>query len=251
MIDRGVDTCSFGKNDLIVMSRCRYHQLLDQYVVTNRAVLPFGQTVFGTGGRNRRVNRFGVAFRGDHLLCCKHPAAFFALCSVGKTRGGAGRLFATNHFGFKMCTFGIAHEAADIAGFIILIVVRMGDDGKLLLCRENRMTYSAMLSLGQACFRTSGRNRRVNRFRMCNQIYTLRFFFSASAKAFLFTVFGASRFLHRCPFTKCMNVGFGLGLGLNFGLNFGYSIRHRSLGGDAVRGGAWSFHLISAVTRRK
>ena len=108
------------------VSRCRNLRLLDQHLVTDRAMLAFGLAGLGAGGFHRRVDDLGVPLCGNHFLSNKNLVADGAVLALGLSGFGAG---------------GLNCRVDDLG-----VPLR----GNLCLCHENLIADGAVLALGQS-----------------------------------------------------------------------------------------------------
>ena len=86
--------CSRDLAAIPTVSRCRNLRLLDQHLVTDRAVLAFGQSGLRAGGSDCRVYDLGVPLCGNHFLSNKNlvaDGAVLAFRLAGLGTGGLNR----------------------------------------------------------------------------------------------------------------------------------------------------------------
>ena len=120
------------------VSRCRNLRLLDQHLVTDRAMLAFRLAGLGAGGFHCRVDDLGVPLCGNHFLSNKNLVADGAVLALGQSGLRAG---------------GSDCRVDDLG---------MSLRGNLCLCHENLIADGAVLAFRLAGLGTGGLNRRVD-----------------------------------------------------------------------------------------
>ena len=82
--------CSRDLAVIPTVSRCRNLRLLDQHLVTDRAVLALGQSGLRAGSSDCLVDDLGVSLRGNLFLCNKNLVADGAVLALGQSGLRAG-----------------------------------------------------------------------------------------------------------------------------------------------------------------
>ena len=132
---------------------CRSLSLGNQYCITDRAVLAFGQTGCGTGSSNCLVNHFRVTGSRNNSLSNQNFAADGAVLAFGQASCGTGSSNClVNHF-------------------------RVTGSRNNSLSNQNFAADGAVLAFGQTGCGTGSSNCRINHFRV-----TLGFAFRGAAK---------------------------------------------------------------------
>ena len=138
------DTCVFAgsrSRDLAVIptvSRCRNLRLLDQHLVTDRAMLAFGQSGLRAGGGDCLVDDLGMSLCGNHFLSNKNLVADGAVLALGQS--------------------GLRAGGSDC----LVDDLGMSLRGNLCLCHEDLIADGAVLALGLSGFGAGGLNCRVD-----------------------------------------------------------------------------------------
>ena len=130
--------CSRDLAAIPTVSRCRNLRLLDQHLVTDRAVLAFGQSGLRAGGGDCRVDDLGMSLRGNHFLSNKNLVADRAMLALGQSglRAGGGDC-RVDDLGVSLC-------------------------GNHFLSNKNLIADGAVLAFRLAGLGTGGLNRRVD-----------------------------------------------------------------------------------------
>ena len=130
--------CSRDLAVIPTVSRCRNLRLLDQHLVTDRAMLAFGLAGLGAGGFHRRVDDLGVPLCGNHFLSNKNLVADGAVLALGQSclRAGGGDC--------RVDDLGVPLR------------------GNHFLSNKNLVADGAVLALGQSGLRAGGGDCRVD-----------------------------------------------------------------------------------------
>ena len=130
--------CSRDLAVIPTVSRCRNLRLLDQHLVTDRAMLAFGQSGLRAGGGDCRVDDLGVSLRGNLFLCNKNLVADRAMLALGQSGLRAGGSDCRVYdLGVPLC-------------------------GNHFLSNKNLVADGAVLAFRLAGLGTGGLNRRVD-----------------------------------------------------------------------------------------
>ena len=161
------------------MTKCFHLFLRNKNLVTYGTVLALGQAGFGTSGRLSLVNYFGMTKCFHLFLRNKNLVTYGTMLTFGLTGIFAvGSDCSVNHFSVPRCRTNLGfyqNHATDRAlgprsrarlgtGRILCqkSCFGMSYSGNHLLLNQNRITYRAMLTLGQAGCGTGCTNSRIN-----------------------------------------------------------------------------------------